>query len=234
MGASLRPQQRDLINQINQAIQAGCRRIMVQAPTGYGKTVVAGSIAGDISDGGRRAIFTVPALSLIDQTVERFYQHGVYNVGVIQAEHHLTNYARPIQVASVQTLQRRTIPPADLVMIDEAHRWFAFYEKWLKDPAWADVPFVALSATPWTRGLGRHFDKLIIAATTQELIHAGHLSNPSSPDLTKVRTVAGDYHEGDLSDAMSNQVRDVVRPDDRTRSAHRRRQGRLSHSRPLR
>ena len=100
MAATLRPQQQHLINQIDQAIEAGCRRIMVQAPTGFGKTLVAGAIAGKTSDASKRMIFTVPALSLIDQTVERFYSQGVYDVGVIQADHYLTNYARAIQVAA--------------------------------------------------------------------------------------------------------------------------------------
>jgi DNA repair protein RadD len=217
MGATLRPQQRHLLDQLDHAIKAGCKRIMVQAPTGFGKTIIAGTIAGDILDSNKRAIFTVPALSLIDQTVEKFYSQGVYDVGVIQADHFLTNYKRSIQVASVQTLQRRNIPPADLVMIDEAHRWYDFYGEWLNNPEWHEVPFIGLSATPWTRGLGKYFDKLIIAATTQELIEAGYLSKfrvfaPNSPDLTKVRTVAGDYHEGDLSKAVDTSalVADVV------------------------
>jgi superfamily II DNA or RNA helicase len=217
MSATLRPGQSALIDQIDQAIEGGCRRIMVQAPTGYGKTVIAGTIANNILDAGKRAIFTAPALSLIDQTVERFYSQGVWDVGVIQAQHPLTNYARPIQVASVQTLARRKTPPADLIMIDEAHRWFDFYSKWLSSSAMTDVPVIGLSATPWTRGLGKYFDRLIIAATTQELIDDGHLSKfrafaPASPDLTGVRTVAGDYHEGDLAGAVDKEslVADVV------------------------
>ena len=40
------------------------------------------------------------------------------------------------------------------MLIDEAHRLYEFNIKWLKDPEWADVPFIGLSATPWTRGLG--------------------------------------------------------------------------------
>jgi DNA repair protein RadD len=47
---------------------------------------------------------------LIDQSVEKLYAEGVRDVGVIQANHLMTNYAHPIQVASVQTLQRREIP----------------------------------------------------------------------------------------------------------------------------
>jgi DNA repair protein RadD len=214
---TLRPQQVRFLEELDRAIDDGCRRIIGAAPTGFGKTIIASTLAGRIQDAGKRLIFTVPALSLIDQTVTKFHKEGVWGVGVIQADHVLTNYARPIQVASIQTLQRRKIPPADLVIIDEAHRWFDFYEEWLSDPDWADVPFIGLSATPWTRGLGKHFDKLIIAATTQELIDAGFLSKfrvfaPSSPDLAGVRTVAGDYHEGDLSDAMDKAalVADVV------------------------
>jgi DNA repair protein RadD len=213
---SLRPYQSDLLTEIDQAIEAGDKHIMVQAPTGFGKTIVAAAIARKIEDAGKRAIFTVPALSLIDQTVEKFYSEGVYNVGVIQADHFLTNYARQIQIASVQTLQRRKIPHADLVMIDEAHRWFDKYEQWLEGP-WKDIPVIGLTATPWTRGLGKFFDKLIIGSTTQELIDAGYLSKfrvfaPASPDLTNVRTIAGDYHEGDLSGAMDQAglVADVV------------------------
>jgi superfamily II DNA or RNA helicase len=216
MTAILRPQQTSLIDQIDSAIESGCRRIVVQAPTGFGKTIIASIIANNILDAGKRAIFTVPALSLIDQTVDKFYRNGVWDVGVIQAQHPLTNYARPIQVASVQTLQRRLVPPADLVMIDEVHRWFESYKKWLQG-AWKDVPVIGLSATPWTRGLGKYFDKLIIAATTEELIGAGYLSPfrvfaPASPDLTSVRTRAGDYVDEDLSRVMdqSGLVADVV------------------------
>jgi superfamily II DNA or RNA helicase len=214
---SLRKRQPAFVRNINQAIADGDRRIMGQAPTGFGKTVVAGWFAEDTLAHGKRMIFTVPALSLIDQTVERFYAMGVRDVGVIQANHPLTNYARPIQVASVQTLQRRKIPPADLVMVDEAHRTFDFYGDWMVNPEWSDIPFVGLSATPWTRGLGKHFHRLIVAATIQELIDEGDLSPfrvfaPSSPDLSGVRTVAGDFHEGDLSQAMNKDalVADIV------------------------
>lgn len=217
MGATLRPHQIALLDETERAISAGYRRIMAQAPTGFGKTILASTIAGNILDAGKRMIFVVPALSLIDQTVEKFYREGIYDVGVIQADHVLTNYARPIQIASVQTLQRRIIPRADRVVIDEAHKWFAFYSDWLNRPEWSDVPFIGLSASPWTRGLGRHFDKLIIGSTTSELIEAGYLARfrvfaPSSPDLSKVRTVAGDYHEGDLSNTMDQAglVADVV------------------------
>src|SRR5436190_18971175 len=122
------------------------------------------------------------------------------DIGVLQANHRLTDPSRPVQVASVSTLARRVIPPADVVIIDEVHRWYEFYETWLTDPDWGDVPFIGLSATPWTKGLGKWFEELIVAGTTAQCIEAGTLSPfkvyaPSHPDLTGVKIVAGDYHE---------------------------------------
>jgi DNA repair protein RadD len=186
-------------------------------PTGAGKTVTAAAIIRNALDRRKRVIFTVPAISLVDQTAREFYAEGIRDVGVIQADHPMTDPSKPVQIASIQTLQRRFIPEADLVLIDEAHRIFKFTEDWMTRDEWLDVPFIGLSATPWTKGLGRLYDKLIVAATTQQLIDAGFLANfrvfaPSHPDLTGVRTVAGDYHEGDLSEAMQKGqlVADVV------------------------
>jgi DNA repair protein RadD len=70
-----------------------------------------------------------------------------------------------------------------------------------------DVPFIGLSATPWARGLGKHYNDLIIPTTTRELIDAGYLSDfvafaPSDPDLSDVRTVAGEFQQDDLAGVM--------------------------------
>jgi superfamily II DNA or RNA helicase len=66
--------------------------------------------------------------------------------------------------------------------------------------------FLGLSATPFTRGLGRHFGTLVSGPTTQELIAKGHLVPfrvyaPSEPDLTGVSVVAGEWKEDELAAA---------------------------------
>lgn len=217
MISELRPHQVEAMTRLRQAIASGRKRVMLQAPTGFGKTVNAAAIVDGALSKGKRILVTVPALSLVDQTVEALWDEGIRDVGVIQANHALTNWARPVQVASVQTLARRGLPEADIALVDEAHRWFDFYGKWFLEEGWRTKPIIGLSATPWTRGLGRYYEELIIAATTSQLIDAGYLSKfrvfaPSHPDLSQVRTVAGDYHEGDLSDVMGQQglVADVV------------------------
>jgi DNA repair protein RadD len=90
MAATLRPHQVDLIDQIDAAIAGGSRRIVAQAPTGFGKTIVGAAITGRAIEQNKRVIFTVPTISLIDQTVQKFYAEGIRNVGLIQANHYLT------------------------------------------------------------------------------------------------------------------------------------------------
>ena len=203
----LRDYQEDIVWELRERIAMGERRIVVHAPTGAGKTVMAAKIIKMARKKGRRVNFCVPAISLIDQTVSRFAQNMILDVGVVQATHEMTDHGQPVQVCSVQTLMRRPIPPADLVIIDEVHLQSDFVHKWMKRPDWAHVPFIGLSATPWAKGMGKHWNNLLIGITTQQLIDMGHLSPfkvfaPSHPDLTGVKTVAGDYHEGQLAEAM--------------------------------
>lgn len=203
----LYPHQGCAIASLRQSLARGCRRPMLQAPTGFGKTLTAASIIRSALDRDKRVIFTVPAVALVDQTAREFFAEGIRDIGVMQADHPMTDPTRPVQIASVQTLQRRAIPEADLVIIDEAHRSFEFVRRWMRMPGWIKVPFIGLSATPWTQGLGQDYDDLIIAATTEDLIRDGFLSPfkvfaPTHPDLSDVKTVAGDYHEGQLSEAM--------------------------------
>lgn len=218
MRSALREHQVRAVDMLRRSLGTGHKRPMVQAPTGFGKTITAAAMVEGALAKGNRVMFVVPAVSLINQTCESFMAEGITDIGVIQADHPWTDYSKPVQVASVQTLQRREIsnfPHSDVVFIDEAHKWFRFMENWFQQ--WNAIPFVGLSATPWTRGLGKHYDDLIIAATTQDLIDQGYLSDfkvyaPSHPDLSAVKTVAGDYHEGELAKVMgeSRLVSDVV------------------------
>ena len=66
--------------------------------------------------------------------------------------------------------------------------------------------------------LGKSYDDLLMPVSIQELIAEGYLSPfrvfaPPSPDLTGVRTVAGEFNEGDLSEACDKKeiVADVIK-----------------------
>ena len=121
---ALRPHQQFAFDALRSSLSGGKRRPMLAMPTGGGKTLLAAAIVEGVLRRQKRVIFVVPALSLIDQTVTAFWNEGIRGVGVIQGDHIDTDWSRPVQVASVQTLQRRGYPDADVVIIDEAHRWF--------------------------------------------------------------------------------------------------------------
>ena len=205
---TLRSDQAMGIAKLREAVGRGERRIVMQGPTGFGKTVVAADMIARARAKNKRILVTVPMLSLIDQTVQMLGEQNVTDVGVIQGRHHQTDPTQPVQVASVQTLKNRVIPPSDLVLIDEIHSWYgALYNKWLCDPAWVNVPVIGMSATPWTKGLGAYFGQLIVANTIHEMIEQKTLSPfrvfaPAHPDLKDVGIRCGDYDETDLYEVM--------------------------------
>src|SRR5438552_13083401 len=103
-GGGLRPYQRNAVVRVWDAIKRGVRRIMVQAATGAGKTLIASAITAECRTQDRRVLFVVPAIELVDQTLEKFYREGIRDVGVMQGSHWMTHPWRPTQIASVQTL----------------------------------------------------------------------------------------------------------------------------------
>ena len=212
--------QKIAMNLLRQTVAAGHKKIVLAAPTGSGKTVLASTIVLGARSKLNRVAFCVPALGLIDQTFERFLEAGIDpgEMGIMQADHPFTRPDAPIQIASAQTLARRAFPKADIVIVDEAHVQYEVYDRW-KDVEGDDAPklFIGLTATPWAKGMGKRGEALIQHTSVQELIDLGRLSPfrvfaPSHPDLSKVRTQAGDYREDDLGDVMSGPklVSDVV------------------------
>jgi len=206
----LRPHQIKAIDGLRQSLAQGNRRIVLQAATGFGKTLTAAKIIESALTKGRKVLFTVPLLSLVDQTVDEFLKEGIEHIGVIQANHPRTDWTARVQIASVQTLARRPISDDfGLVIVDECHITYqAIYDLMDRMP---NAYFVGLSATPWTRGLGRKWQDLIQAISIGELIEAGYLSKflayaPDVPDLSGVATVAGDFSEDATAKIMAGEA----------------------------
>lgn len=202
----LRPHQERAIEALRESLRGGHKRPMLQLPTAGGKTIIAANILRNVLARGKQAIFCVPCLSLVDQTADAFEAEGLTDIGVMQATHHRTDSTARLQIASVQTLIRRKLPPSGLVIIDEAHLQFDSLNQIIANE-WVDIPVIGLSATPWSKGLGKTYDDLIIVATIAELIEAGYLSKftvyaPSEPDLSGVHTERGDFHQGELAQAV--------------------------------
>ncbi|MBL4767879.1 MAG: DEAD/DEAH box helicase family protein, partial [Rhodobacteraceae bacterium] len=171
---ALRQHQVRAIDQIKYLLGKGLRRVVCQMPTGAGKTLTAAKIIESALSKGNSVIFTAPAISLIDQTVQAFEDEGITGIGVMQANHPRTDPMARVQVASVQTLARREIPQAALVIVDEVHIRSAAIEQLISDRP--DVFFIGLSATPWAKGMGVLWQDLVIPCTIGDLINGGYLS----------------------------------------------------------
>jgi DNA repair protein RadD len=227
----LRPYQLEVLEQIEQAIAAGQRRILVVLPTGAGKTVCAADIIRRFNERGLFSLFLAHRREIIAQTSQRLTEHGMPlgAHGIIMAERmcDLRPQAR-IQVASIDTLHARGVrtktmelPPADLVVFDEAHRARGRTREGLLK-LYPDAIWIGLTATPCRgdgRGLGNLFDVLIVGPQVAELIKVGALVPvkifaPVFRDIAKgVGTSKGDYIISALAKRMNTAelVGDVVR-----------------------
>jgi len=211
----LRPHQIKAIEAIRLSLGKGNKRVVCAMPTGSGKTLTAARMIEGALSKGNEVLFTVPYVQLVDQTVEAFEDEGIDSIGVIQASHPRTNPLAKVQIATVQSLANRDIPPASLIIVDECHIQSKVVYKLMQDRP--DLVFIGLSATPFSQGMGRHWQDLVVGSTIEELISAGYLCPfrvyaAAHPDLTGVRVRAGEYVESDLEQAMSEKklVGDVV------------------------
>lgn len=221
--STLRPYQISAVNDLRASIIAGHRRPLLQAPTGSGKTIVAREITQAAVEKGSRVLFLAPRRELIFQTAAKLDAVGLPH-GVLMAGVNPDPTGR-VQVASIPTLYSRCIkrnhplPPADLVLVDEAHLAITRSTLAVLD-RYAGRPIVGLTATPARgdgRGLGEVFDDLVFGPSVAALVEGGFLVPqryyaPYAPDLAGVRIRQGDYEVRGLAERLDNAklVGDVV------------------------
>lgn len=180
--------QREAVSAVDRAWDRNARRLLGHAPTGSGKTIIAGGLVVALSKRlGRlpRALFMAPSEEILFQAGEKFglVIPGV-TTGLVKAERHEVD--AQITIASVQTLVRRLhdFPRDwDLIIVDEAHHATApSYREILRylragEP---DGPLLfGCTATP-DRGDGTPlsdiFDEIAFSIDLLDLIDSGHLS----------------------------------------------------------
>lgn len=205
----LRPYQQRGSKDLRAEFAKGNKRVLFVSPTGSGKTVQAVWVMDQALQNGKRVLFVCDRDILISQTIEAIGYNNIDH-GVIKAGYD-EDRSQPMQIASIQSLLNRDLPPADLIVIDEAHEWLS-QQMWLVDQY--DDPFViGLTATPF-RADGRSFasvyDELVVNTTPRELIDLGYLvpEKVYAPARINVSGVSvsqssGDYVQKELAQAVS-------------------------------
>jgi superfamily II DNA or RNA helicase len=175
--------------------------------TGGGKTPIMASIA---TDEPGPVLIAAHRRRLIQQASAKLREFGTDH-GIIAPGHPMTNHR--VQVGSIQTITRRLhlLPQFALIMPDEAHHcisaaWEALFAAQLQ------ARINGFTATPErldSRGLGEVFGSMVLGPSIAELIAGGYLVKPrvfgpegGGPDLSGVRTLAGEYHPGDVAQVM--------------------------------
>lgn len=161
------------IDGLREGMRRGHLRQILCAPTGSGKTIIAGFVIRDVLDKGKKAAFICDRLPLVKQTSDRFYEMGIPH-GIVQAGK-TRDQDLPIQICSAQTIEKRGFwPDLDLVVVDEAHTQ---RRKTIEFITGVGKPVVGLTATPFTKGLGNTYTNVVNVTTTDRLIAEGWLAS---------------------------------------------------------
>ena len=209
---TLRPYQSIAVQNLRHSLAGGVVREMLCSPTGSGKTEIGMALVHGARAKHKRVLFLCNRVHLVEQTSRRFTKAGISH-GIIQGDN-TTRVYESVLVASIQTIARRGMPEADLIIIDEAHTVAGSKEYRAVIAAAKGTPVIGLSATPYARGLGKHYDELggplfehmTVAATIPELIDAGYLVDcdvyaPSEPDMTGIKQARNAFGDMDYTDA---------------------------------
>lgn len=205
---TLRPYQQTAVDALRASFAAGRRAPLFVLPTGGGKTFVFSYIAQNAVERGRRVGILVHRRELLLQASASLSALGV-NHGLIAPGFPRTQH--PVQIASVQTLARRSAQQQfDLLIVDEAHHctagtWRAIIES---QPT---ARLLGVTATPIRsdgQGLDEVFDDIIVGPSMQELIELGYLTKsvvyapPVGIDLTGIRKRGGDFDRGQVAERV--------------------------------
>lgn len=167
-----RPFQSEAHEKLRVGFADGHRCQMLMSGTGSGKTYIAMRLAHESLKKGKRVIFVCDRRNLIKQTSAVADSYGLSAHSVLMSNHWRYSLDMPFQIASSQTLARRSWPDADLIIIDEAHTQ---YKAWTDHIQKTDAAVIGLSATPFSSGLGKLFSNLVCASSIHELTTSGVL-----------------------------------------------------------
>jgi DNA repair protein RadD len=171
---TLRPYQEKAIDDLRETMRRH-RRVLLQLPTGGGKTIIFAAIATSAAQKGSRVLILVHRKELVRQTVEKFRMFGMEPAILGRSDGWEASH---LVVGMILTAANRDLLDYDLVIVDEAHH--AVSASWAKVldklPA---ARVLGVTATPQRldgRGMGERFDAMIQGPSVRDLTNGGFLA----------------------------------------------------------
>jgi DNA repair protein RadD len=216
----LRHIQQVMFDNLIKSYRNGKRKQVLVAPTGSGKTIWTAVLFQRIlsKNPKSRLLFVVPRNTLLNQTVEVFKEILQLPVSIIQGQNEGINLRYNIAVATIQTLGNRIdkypelFNGYDCCVIDEGHLTFKARSKIESD--W----IIALTATPYAKGMGLFYDDLVRSIPAHQLVKEGVitplkvLSAKKQIDVSKLsKTSTGEYNSDEEEKAVFTLIGDVLK-----------------------
>lgn len=209
----LREHQLDIVQKIHDGFNQGHRCQLLWGVTGLGKTEIAIYLMKQFADQYETSAMVMDRIVLVDQTSMRLTKYGIDH-GVLQADHWRYRPHERIQVCSVQTLARRSRKwTPKLLIIDEVHVLHRSTIKMIEDNPQMKV--IGLSATPFTKGLGKIFTNIVAGPTYEEIIENEWLVPvkvyvAKEIDMKGAKKVAGEWSPDDVTERGIKITGDIV------------------------
>ena len=213
--STLRPYQNEIITRLNSQWEDGTRRVMIQMPTGTGKTeVFAAIVKRYLQNHDYQVLILVHRKELVEQIMERMKKFDIASTR-IQAGFS-TDVTKRVFVGMVQSMKKRmgVLENVGLIIIDEAHHSVAkSYVQILR--AFPKALQLGVTATPIRlngEGFRHLFDELLCSYGVKEFMSRGFLSNyrhiaTSFIDLKKLAVgKTRDFTEESLMDVMGQET----------------------------
>lgn len=207
---TLRPDQLETVERLRSSLRDN-QSVLLQAATGFGKTIVASYMALGSHQKRKRVILGVHRKELLRQTSRTFSAFGIPH-GFIAAGLPTNPFAF-VQIASADTLKsRRHLLNCDLFIPDEARLWATPTRHGMIEEAKRyGAHVVGLDATPERLDgapLSGLFDDMVRGPSVERLMDHGHLSKyrafaPVNPDLSGLHTRAREYVTGELEERFN-------------------------------
>lgn len=213
MSLALFDYQEQMLHELRAGIAKGHNAQVLVAPTGAGKTEMAMALMEAAKSKGTRSAMVLDRIVLCNQTSERLQKYNIAH-GVLQSGHWRFRPYEPIQICSAQTLERRGgLKELKLLIIDEAHQTRKATAEFIKNNP--DICVVGLTATPFTKGLGKLYTNVVSTVTTEQLVKKNRLVPlkvfiAKEIDMEGAKKVAGEWAADEVSERGIKITGDIV------------------------